>query len=87
MGEETQSTTGLKAKLARPLDFLVIADHSDGLAALKQIHDAPGFLLTDPTLRRWHDEFWGGFLRGNQGGKKEKGQQSEQSHGFNVSFM
>ena len=56
MGEETVSTTGLKAKLARPLDFLVIADHSDGLAALKQIHDAPGFLLTDPTLRRWHDE-------------------------------
>ncbi len=56
MGEETVSTTGLKAKLARPLDFLVIADHSDGLAALKQIHDAPGFLLTDPTLRRWHEE-------------------------------
>jgi len=55
-GEEVTSTTGIKAKLARPLDFLVIADHSDGLAALKQIHDAPRLLLTDPILRRWHDE-------------------------------
>jgi hypothetical protein len=56
MGEEVTSTTGIKTKLSRPLDFLVIADHSDGLAALKQIHDAPRFMLTDPILRRWHDE-------------------------------
>lgn len=56
MGEEVTSTTGIKARLDRPLDFLVIADHSDGLAALKAIHDAPRFLLRDPTLQRWHDE-------------------------------
>ncbi len=55
-GEEVTSTLGLKAKLSRPLDFLVIADHSDGLAALKAIHDAPRFLLRDPLLQRWHDE-------------------------------
>ena len=55
-GEEVTSTTGLKAKLDRPLDFLVISDHSDGLAALKQIHDAPRLLLRDPDLQRWHDE-------------------------------
>ncbi len=55
-GEQVTSTTGLKAKLSRPLDFLVIADHSDGLAALKQIHDAPRFMLRDPILQRWHDE-------------------------------
>jgi Protein of unknown function (DUF3604) len=55
-GEEVTATMGLKAKLARPLDFLVIADHSDGLAALKAIHDAPRFLLRDPVLERWHDE-------------------------------
>ena len=29
-GEEVTSTSGIKAKLERPLDFLVIADHSDG---------------------------------------------------------
>jgi hypothetical protein len=55
-GEEVTATMGLKAKLSRPLDFLVIADHSDGLAALKEIHDAPRLLLRDPLLERWHDE-------------------------------
>lgn len=55
-GEEVTSSTGLKAKLDRPLDFLVIADHSDGLAALKAIHDAPRMLLRDPLLEKWHDE-------------------------------
>jgi hypothetical protein len=28
-GEEVTSSSGLKAKLERPLDFVVIADHSD----------------------------------------------------------
>jgi hypothetical protein len=31
MGEEVLSSTGVKAKLARPLVFLVIADHSNNL--------------------------------------------------------
>ncbi len=55
-GEEVTSTWGLKAKLERPLDFLVIADHSGGLGATKALYDTPGFLIRDPTLRRWHDE-------------------------------
>jgi hypothetical protein len=55
-GETVTATMGMKAKLSRPLDFLVIADHSDGLAALKAIHDAPRLLLRDPLLKRWHDE-------------------------------
>ena len=55
-GEEVKSTWGLKAKLERPLDFLVIADHSGGLGATKALYDTPGFLIRDPTLRRWHDE-------------------------------
>jgi Protein of unknown function (DUF3604) len=54
-GEEVTSSTGIKAKLERPLDFLVISDHSDGLAALKAIYEAPRLLLRDPTLKRWHD--------------------------------
>lgn len=54
-GEEVTSTWGLKAKLERPLDFLVIADHSGGLGATKALYEAPSFLIRDPTLRRWHD--------------------------------
>jgi lactam utilization protein B len=40
-GEEVTSSTGQKAKLARPLDFLVIADHAEGLGATKALYDAP----------------------------------------------
>ena len=54
-GEEVTSTTGTKAKLARPLDFLVISDHSDGLGATRRLYDAPRMLIRDETLLRWHD--------------------------------
>ncbi len=56
-GEEVTATMGVKAKLARPLDFLVIADHSDGLGFVKKLADAPRFLLPNDTLKRWHDMF------------------------------
>jgi hypothetical protein len=55
-GEEVTSTWGLKAKLARPLDFLVIADHSGGLGATRTLYEAPRFMIKDKTLLRWHDE-------------------------------
>ncbi len=54
-GEQVTSTGGLKAKLDRPLDFLVIADHSDGMGATKALYEAPRFMIKDPTLLRWHD--------------------------------
>lgn len=54
-GEEVKSTWGIKAKLERPLDFLVIADHSGGLGATRALYDAPRFMIKDKTLLRWHD--------------------------------
>ena len=33
-GEEVVSQTGLRAKLSRPLDFVVLADHAEGLGLL-----------------------------------------------------
>lgn len=54
-GEEVNSTWGLKAKLERPLDFLVIADHSGGLGATQRLYDAPRFMIRDKTLLRWYD--------------------------------
>jgi len=32
-GEELVSSTGLRVKLSRPLDFLVVADHSDNMGS------------------------------------------------------
>lgn len=54
-GEEVKSTWGLQAKLDRPLDFLVIADHSGGLGATQRLYDAPRFMIRDKTLLRWYD--------------------------------
>lgn len=54
-GEKVTATTGVPAQLDRPLDFLVIADHSDGLGATRRLYDAPRILVRDPTLRRWRD--------------------------------
>jgi len=55
-GEEVTATKGAKAKLSRPLDFLVIADHSDAMGATKAIMEAPRIaLLTNKFLLRWHD--------------------------------
>ena len=54
-GDEVTSTTGVKAQLSRPLDFLVIADHSDGLGVTRRLYDAPRFAIRDKTLRRWRD--------------------------------
>ena len=30
-GEEVTSSTGIRVRLSRPLDFLVVADHSDNM--------------------------------------------------------
>jgi hypothetical protein len=59
-GEEVTASGGLRVKLKRPLDFLVVADHSEyiGLAPMLQTGDPA--LLADPTGKRWYDMFNGG---------------------------
>jgi hypothetical protein len=36
-GEEVVSSSGVAMKLSRPLDWLVVSDHSDGMGAMKEI--------------------------------------------------
>ena len=57
-GQEVTSSTGVKAKLDRPLDFLVISDHSDGLGTTRRLYDAPRIAVLamgDDTVLRWYD--------------------------------
>ncbi len=57
-GEEVTASTGGKAQLARPLDFLVISDHSDALGATRALFDAPRLAIVamgDETVLRWYD--------------------------------
>jgi len=60
-GEEVTATHGERVKLSRPLDWLVVADHSDGIGAMLEIVAGNPALLKDPKVRDWHN-------RVNQGG-------------------
>ncbi|MGF1561964.1 MAG: DUF3604 domain-containing protein [Geminicoccaceae bacterium] len=54
-GEEVVSTHGMPFKLSRPLDWLVVTDHSDGMGAMKQIIAGNPSLMADSTVREWHN--------------------------------
>ena len=54
-GEEVVSATGQRVKLSRPLDFLVIADHSDGYGMFQKILEGDPELMKNDTARRWSD--------------------------------
>jgi hypothetical protein len=54
-GEEVISATGTPAKLSRPLDWLVVADHSDAMGTMNEIANGNPQLLTDPQVKQWHD--------------------------------
>jgi hypothetical protein len=54
-GEEVVSSTGLPVKLSRPLDFLVVADHSDNMGFAPDFFAGTPNILADPTGRRWYD--------------------------------
>jgi hypothetical protein len=54
-GEEVTASSGQPAKLSRPLDFLVVADHSDNMGFFPDLFAGKPELLADPTGRRWYD--------------------------------
>ena len=59
-GEEITASTGQPAKLSRPLDFLVVADHSDGFGFFPQLMSADPELLATPQGRKWYDQIKSG---------------------------
>ena len=54
-GEELTASAGTKAKLSRPLDFLVVADHSDNMGFFPDLFAEKPELLADPTGKKWSD--------------------------------
>ncbi len=52
-GEEVRSASGQRVRLSRPLDFLVIADHSEFFTAMELYNGNPK-LLDTPETRRWN---------------------------------
>ena len=52
-GEEVMSSSGVPAKLSRPLDFLVVSDHAEGLGLMFQVANGNPAFASDSTLLRW----------------------------------
>ena len=54
-GEEVTSSHGMPLRIGQPLDWLVITDHSDAMGAMNEVIAGNANLLTDPTVRDWHN--------------------------------
>ena len=54
-GQEVTSSTGQRAQLSSPLDFLVVADHAENLGTMSAVLAGDPQLIKDATLKRWHD--------------------------------
>ncbi len=65
-GEEIKSSSGLPVKLGRPLDWLVITDHSDMLGFATDLQRGAPNILADPKGREWYE----GFQKGGEAAGK-----------------
>jgi hypothetical protein len=63
-GEEVISSTGLPVKLSRPLDFIVVSDHSDNMGFFPRLYEGDPQFLADETGKRWYEM----IQRGGQDG-------------------
>jgi hypothetical protein len=59
-GEEVTSTGGLRAKLSRPLDFLVIADHAEMYGLMPQLLSGDPEILATEKGRTWYEALTSG---------------------------
>ncbi|WP_425336082.1 DUF3604 domain-containing protein [Sinorhizobium numidicum] len=54
-GEEVVSSTGQPVRLSRPLDFLVVTDHSDNMGFFTDFLAGKPEILKNPEARGWYD--------------------------------
>jgi len=65
-GEEITSSTGLPVKLGRPLDWLVITDHTDLMGVAPDIQKGTPNILRVPKGKEWHE----GYSKGGEAAGK-----------------
>ncbi len=54
-GEEVVSSTGIRVKLSRPLDWLAVSDHSDGMGFFTDLIAGKPHLMADPQSKDWYN--------------------------------
>ncbi|NIW94941.1 MAG: DUF3604 domain-containing protein, partial [Phycisphaerae bacterium] len=65
-GEEIKSSTGLPARLGRPLDWIVITDHSDMMGLAFGVQKGDPNVMKVPKGKEWHE----GFTKGGEAAGK-----------------
>lgn len=63
-GDEVESTTAGPVRLARPLDFLVVADHSDNMGLIPDLLAEDPALVADPQGKEWSEMVRAGGQKG-----------------------
>ncbi len=56
-GEQVQANNGMQAKLVRPLDFLVVSDHSEYQGLMPVLRTGDPELLENEVGKRWYNWF------------------------------
>ena len=59
-GDEVVSSTGIPVRLSRPLDWLVVSDHSDNVGFFADLFAGKPSILSDPQGRDWYDRIKAG---------------------------
>jgi len=59
-GEEVVTTGGLRARLGRPLDWIVVADHAEMYGLMPQLLKGDPEILASEKGKRWYDMLSGG---------------------------
>jgi hypothetical protein len=60
MGEEVVSSTGIPVRLSRPLDFVVVTDHSDNMGMFGDLLAGKPNILAVAQGKSWYDMIKGG---------------------------
>ena len=60
LGEEVTSSSGVAVRLSRPLDFLVITDHAEGLGTGYEVFNGNPALISDPQVKSWSEALQAG---------------------------
>jgi hypothetical protein len=59
-GEQVVSSNGTPVRLSRPLDYLVIADHSDNMGFFPDLRAGAAHILNDPVGKDWYNRIQAG---------------------------
>jgi len=59
-GEQITASMGLKTQLVKPLDFLVVSDHSDNMGMIPDLFAGKEALVSDPMGKQFYDDLKAG---------------------------